>query len=117
MIIVNLKLNLSTVFEALDGTYFKDEKGEYVHMKDVIRTTVTAELPDDGQGNAQDVIAKRMQNFDIYLKVRNLEEGQTDIELTPEEIVHIKNRVVKIYHTLISGPTVRILNGKDPYKN
>lgn len=112
-----LKLNLDQKFENIDGGTMKEvnpmtKTEKDVTLRDVFKVAVTAELEGDAQGASQEVLNRKMKNFEIYLKIR---EAAESIELTAEEIVHIKERVIRVYSVLIAGPTVNMLNGKGPY--
>lgn len=119
-----MDIKLNATFENLDGSVMKEQllgadgkpNGQFktITMRDVLRVAVTAELQEDTQGSGQEVIERKMKNYDIFLKVRDAADSNS-VDLSVEDIVHIKPRIGKVYHTLIAGPTLKILEGKDAY--
>lgn len=110
---MDFKLNLTQRFLNLDGKEFlKEDNKTPSTLKDILRMVVTAELPTDTQGNPQDVLAKKMKNWDIYMKVTTAGD---EVELTPEEITHIKERAPFILSILILGPLMNLMTGKEAY--
>lgn len=103
-----MKLLLNTTFKDLDGNDMKDESGRVMTVKDALKIAVTGELPEDTQGGGQQAIETKMRNFDIYLKIR---EARDEVDLTPEEIVHLKPRIAKIFHVLVVGPLLKSFAG------
>lgn len=117
-----MKLSLLSTFEGLDGKPLieiaetKDAAGlivPAVHLtvQSILKTVCTVDVKEDGEGSPQDIIKKKMLNFELFLRAR---ENQI-IELTTEEIVHLKERVAKVCNILVMGPLLKMLEGKDPY--
>lgn len=111
-----MKVDLTQKFFNLDGKEL-EEGGKQVTLYDVIRVAVTAELPEDAQGAGNAALDVKMKNYDLYLEVTDAGKDCDDFELTPEQAVHLKGRIPKIFSSLICGPVVRILDGKDPFTN
>jgi len=101
-----MKINLAQTFKDLDDNLMKDGD-KPVTARHVIRVATTAELPEDSQGSSQEALERKMKNYDLYQKVSTCVDSE--IELTPEEVVHIKQRISKIFGVLIVGPMVKLL--------
>jgi hypothetical protein len=111
-----MKVDLTQKFYNLEGKEL-EEGGRQVTLYDVLRVAVTAELPEDAQGGGTAALDVKMKNYDLYLEVTDAGKDCEEFELTPEQAVHLKGRIPKIFSILICGPVVRILDGKDPFTN
>lgn len=105
-------VNLELRFPDLDGKDIPKSPDKPMTFRDAMKVVCTAELATDTQGGAQEVLTNKMNNFEIYLKVR---EALDIVEFTPEEVVHLKKRAPFILNTLVLGPVIKVLDGKDPY--
>lgn len=110
---MDYKLNLTQKFLDLDGKPMKVSDTKDLDVREAIKITVTAELQSDTQGSPQDVVTKKMNNFEIFLKVRDMDTDTVD--LTSEEVTHLKDRIPFVLHVLALGPLMNMLNGKEPY--
>jgi hypothetical protein len=108
-----MKLNLGQTFLNLEDKLFEEEPGKPLTLRRALLMSVTAELPGDSQGSGPDILVTRMTNFDIYLAIR--ESKDDEFEVTAEDVVHLKKRVPLVLHTLICGPVINLLDGKEPY--
>lgn len=111
-----MKVDLTQKFVNLEGEPIKED-GKALTFYDVIRIAVTAELQEDGQGASSAALDTKMKNYDLYLEVTEAGKNCVDFEITLEQALHLKNRVPKIFSTLICGPVIRILDGKQPFTN
>lgn len=111
-----MKVDLTQSFFNLEGNVI-EEGGRKVTLYDVIRVAVTAELPTDSQGGGTAPLDIKMKNYDLYLEVTDAGRDCEEFELTPEQAVHLKERIPKIFSILICGPVIRILDGKQPFSN
>lgn len=108
---MDFKLNLKKTFQNMDGKSIKMGEGAGdLTVKDALKMVCVAELPEDTKGSGQEVLDKKMKNWDIYMKISNTLVDE--IELTPEEITHIKLRAPFILNVLTLGPLINMLSGK-----
>lgn len=109
------KIRLDSGFLDLDDKPTVDEKTGKPHtLYAVLRNAVAAELKEDTAKEGTASIENRIKNFDIFLDLKKAGE-KGEIELTAEQIAYLKERVARLFTTLISGPTLKYLEGKNPY--
>ena len=106
-------VKLNETFADLDNNPIKiaPNSDKNMTVRDALKVICTAELQSDTQGSAQDVLSKKMNNFDIYLKVR---EAKDEVDLTVDEVKHLKDRAPFILNVLTLGPLIRMFEGKTP---
>jgi len=105
------KISLNTlVFDMDDKPVMNGDKE--LRMYDILKIAACNDTEEDARSS--DPIGVKQKNFEIFLGVR--EAGpEGEVELTSEQITHIKPRVAKTFTTLITAQAVAYLEGKDPY--
>lgn len=109
---MDLKLNLKYQFLNVDGSPMMMDPKTPMTVKETLKVIATAELPNDTQGSSQEILIRKMNNFEIFLKAR---EAEDEVELTSEEITTIKERAPYILHSHVLGPLINLLSGRDVY--
>lgn len=114
-----MKINLAMKFEDIDGSNLKKDPARPdlgdVTVFDVLKQIAVTELAEDSQGAGPDVIKRKTDNFDFFLRVRDAGPDCSDFEISSEDVVAMKFRLCKIYSAIVSGPLCRAFEGKDPY--
>ncbi len=95
-----MKINLDTPLIGLDGKPLTNE-GKEIIARDIITNALMNQPPGE-QPNGED-------SFKRY-KLAESMLGK-EVDLTPEEIAMIKDRIGKQYTPIIVGPIYKILNG------
>lgn len=99
-----MKVNVTTVLKAIDGTPLLDENKKEVILKNVLVNALMNVGADEGSGEDK---LKR------YLMSQNIFNATDSVELSAEDISKLKELVGKGYGPIIVGPVFQLLEGKE----
>ena len=102
-----MKIDVTQNLAALDGSLITDgtEENKPVLLKTVLVNALMASLEDDKNQTGED----KLKNWTLS---KDIHDG-TELDLTPEQLSKLKERVGKVYTTAVVGPVFNILNGSE----
>jgi len=109
----NRKIDLDLTFQTLDEKTIPKFEGNNnipLLLSDVLRMAATAELSEDTSGGGIRALEIKQKNFDLNLVVSKAQRSKTRfIELTEDEITHLKPRIAMAWTTLVAIPAINHL--------
>ena len=100
-----MKLNVSTVLKALDGSNLVDRAQKPVTLKEVVIEALLNPLGSDAMGG--------QEKYSMMKLAEKVHRSAGEVDVTVEELVLIKNRVGCVCTPLVTGRAFDLLEGRE----
>lgn len=96
-----MKINFDTTLKHIDGQDLTDEKKKPIALKAVCIEALMQIVPNEHTSGTV--------KFERYQLAKKVNGGE--VEITPEEVTMLKERIGVVYGVAVVGPAYTLLNG------